>query len=72
MQTGDSILDQRFIDAHSSAAAGGLSGARRLLLLLCTLSQEGRIACAFGGRDVDDDNDRHNEKVVNLANTIAS
>jgi hypothetical protein len=70
MQTGDSILDQPFIDAHSSAAAGGLSGARRLLLLLCTLSQEGRIACAFGGGDVDDDNDRHNKKVVDLANAI--
>ena len=40
IKSGRSRLDLGFIDAHLSAAAGSLLAARRLMLLLCTLSKE--------------------------------
>jgi hypothetical protein len=58
--------DQHFIEAHSKAAASGFMGARRLFMLLCTLSAEPSLAASFGGAGAD----AHNTTVGDLANMI--
>jgi hypothetical protein len=60
--------DRQFIEAHSSSATGGFLGARRLLLLLCELSQEETIALSFGGGDCG--NGRVQEALRELSNMI--
>ena len=60
--------DRQFLEAHSSSATGGFLGARRLLLLLCELSQEETIASSFGGGGCGDG--RVQEALHDLSNMI--
>ena len=60
-----------FIEHHADGVAGQLSGARRYLLLLCTLSAEPIIASSFGENGgIGDTPDGSNSSSRDLANMI--